>query len=180
DRDNRKMAFAKRRDTSLTEEKDGFSPDASAMRRAISAAREGIQEGESPFGACIVLDGDPISVAHNQVWGSIDITQHAEIVAISEACRRLGSPHLTGAVLYSTCEPCPMCFSACHWADLQRVVCGAEIADAAHLGFRELTISNRTMKRLGGSDVEITAGFLRDECLVLFDEWLKRPDRKVY
>ncbi len=159
---------------------DAFMPDAGAMRRAIEVAREGISQGESPFGACIVLDGRVISTAHNRVWELTDITCHAEIAAISEACRRLSAVHLGGAVLYSTCEPCPMCFAAGHWADVARIVYGSGIDDAARLGFRELAISNRVMKNHGGSQVAITPAFLRDECLALFEEWCRRPDRRTY
>ncbi|MDI6720189.1 MAG: nucleoside deaminase [Methanomicrobiales archaeon] len=159
---------------------EAFTPDAGAMQRAIEAAREGVSHGESPFGACIELGGRVISTAHNRVWELTDITCHAEIVAISEACRRLSAVHLPGAVLYSTCEPCPMCFAAAHWADIARIVYGSGIGDAAGLGFRELTLSNRMMKNHGGSRIEITPGFLRDECLAVFREWSRRADRRTY
>jgi len=121
-----------------------------------------------------------LAVAHNCVFSSTDITCHAEIAAIREACSVTGDVHLTGAICYATCEPCPMCFAACHWADIARLVYGAEIQDAAGLGFRELTIPDRTMKEVGGSGIEITGGFLRDECLSLFAEWRVRPDRRTY
>ncbi len=174
------MAFAIRRDVEVPGEERRYLPEAKAMRRAIAAARDGIGQGESPFGACIVLEGEVIGTAHNCVWGSTDITRHAEIVAISEACKRLSRIHLSGAVLYATCEPCPMCYAASHWADIERIVFGAEISDAARFGFRELSIPNLTMKELGGSGIEIIPGFLRDECLALFEEWAQRPDRKTY
>jgi tRNA(Arg) A34 adenosine deaminase TadA len=73
-----------------------------------------------------------------------------------------------------------MCFSAIHWAKISTIVFGARIGDARALGFSELTIPNETMKREGGSPVELAPDFLRDECLVLFREFAARPDRKMY
>lgn len=150
------------------------------MRLAIRKAREGIDAGQTPFGACIVRDGEVVSCAHNQVWQAMDITCHAEMVAIREACRKLKTVELSGCEIYSTCEPCPMCFSACHWAKLARVVYGARIADAQTLGFSELTIPNHHMKQVGGSPLSLVPDFLRDECLDLFRLWASRPDAKPY
>jgi tRNA(Arg) A34 adenosine deaminase TadA len=73
-----------------------------------------------------------------------------------------------------------MCFTAIHWAKLRRVTHGASIADAAAADFSELTISNEKMKSLGGSGVEIVAGFCREECVALFKQWLARDDRRGY
>ena len=150
------------------------------MRLALQKAHEGVAAGQTPFGACVVRGDEPVAVAHNVVLRTTDITAHAEVTAIREACRALGTIDLGGCMIYSTCEPCPMCFSACHWANLDRIVYGASIADAARCGFRELSVSNADMKRLGGSRVEIQPGFLRDEALALFDAWMRQPSRRVY
>ena len=150
------------------------------MRKAIARAMEGVESGQSPFGACIVADGQVISCEHNIVWDSTDITAHAEITAIRKACRKLGTIDLSGSVIYSTTEPCPMCFAACHWAKISKIVYGARIEDARKFGFSELTISNRKMKESGGSDIEIVADFLRQENIALFEEWSDRKDKKVY
>ncbi|HPT99677.1 MAG TPA: nucleoside deaminase [Armatimonadota bacterium] len=150
------------------------------MRMAIEKAREGVAQGGSPFGACIVRDGEVVACAHNRVWQETDITAHAEIVAIREACRKLGTIDLSGCEIYSTCEPCPMCFAACHWARLDRVIFGARIADAAACGFNELHLSNREMKEKGGSPVEITGDFLRDECVELFRSWRGKEEGRTY
>ena len=150
------------------------------MRLAIARAREGVAAGQTPFGACIVRGDDAVAVSHNVVLRATDITAHAEVTAIREACRALGTIDLGGCVIYSTCEPCPMCFSACHWANLDRIVYGASIADAARCGFRELSISNSDMKRLGGSRIAIEAGYLRDEAVELFAHWMRLPGRQVY
>jgi guanine deaminase len=154
--------------------------DEELMRRAIAAARDGIENGQTPFGACIARDGQVVVAAHNNVWAGTDITAHAEIVAIRAACRKLGSVDLSGCAIYSTAEPCPMCFSACHWAKLERIVFGARIADAQAAGFGELTISNEQMKALGRSGVAIAGDFLRDECVALFALWSARPDKRAY
>ena len=154
--------------------------DEKFMRLAIEKAMEGIQKGQSPFGACIVKARKVIGCAHNVVWETTDSTAHAEIHAIREACKVLGTIDLSGCDLYSTCEPCPMCFSACHWAKISRVIHGTRIADARRLGFSELTIPNGTMKRLGSSPVELLGDFLRKENLALLQTWSKAGNRRVY
>src|SRR3990172_5321012 len=141
------------------------------MRLAIDKARQGIKNGQTPFGVCISKDEDVISCVHNIVWESMDITAHAEIHAIREACRKSNTIDLSECVIYSTCEPCPMCFSACHWAKISTIVYGTRIEDAKKLGFSELTISNKEMKKFGDSRIEIVGDFLRDENLKLFELW---------
>ena len=150
------------------------------MRLAIEKAREGMEKGQSPFGACVVKNGEVISCVHNVVWQTTDITAHAEVHAIREACKKLGVVDLEGCVIYSTCEPCPMCFSAIHWANISKIVFGGRIADAQDGGFSELTISNEEMKKLGGSPVEIVAGFMKKENVELFEEWGRLEKRRVY
>ncbi|MBU0469510.1 MAG: nucleoside deaminase [Candidatus Omnitrophica bacterium] len=150
------------------------------MQMAMEKAREGVQKGQTPFGACIVKDNKVLSCVHNTVWKTTDITAHAEVQAIRKACKEINYIDLSGSVIYSTCEPCPMCFSAIHWANISTIVYGAKIKDAKSAGFHELTISNRRMKKIGGSPVEIIEGFLRKENVELFKEWLNRSDRKTY
>ncbi len=147
------------------------------MRTAIRKASRGVKAGQTPFGACIVRAGKVVACEHNRVWADGDITAHAEINAIRAACRRLKSVDLTGCTVYSTCEPCPMCFSACHWARFERIVYGASIADARKAGFNELGISNRRMSRLGGGKARITSGVLRAECRRLLSGWSGRGGR---
>lgn len=154
--------------------------DEQCMRRAIAKARAGILRGQTPFGACIVKGGKVISCEHNVVWRTGDITAHAEIHAIRKACRKLGTIDLSGCVIYSTCEPCPMCFAACHWARIGRIVYGASIADARRAGFNELDVSNRDMKRRARSLVEILGGVLREENILLFRDWAAKKHSKAY
>lgn len=150
------------------------------MRLAIGKARQGVAAGQSPFGACIARSGEVVSCEHNVVWETTDITAHAEIHAIREACRKLGTIDLSGSIIYSTCEPCPMCFSACHWARISRIVYGASIRDAQASGFHELAIANTRLKELGGSRVEIAGDFLRDEAVALFHLFEQQPNKRTY
>lgn len=154
--------------------------DEKFMQLAIAKAREGMRKGQTPFGAVIVKDGEVISQVHNVVWQTTDITAHAEVHAIREACRKLGSIDLSGCVIYSTCEPCPMCFSAIHWAKIDRIVFGARIEDAESAGFNELHISNEEMKSRGGSAVEIQADFMREENRRVFQEFIEHPQKRIY
>ncbi|PYT29122.1 MAG: nucleoside deaminase [Acidobacteria bacterium] len=142
------------------------------MRLAIEKAREGIQHGQTPFGACIARAGEVVSCTHNVVWETMD--------TIREACRKLQTIDLSGYVIYSTCEPCPMCFAACHWARISRIVYGANIQDAQRSGFHELTIPSTRMKELGGSPVEIAGDFLRDEAVELFNFFDQQPHKRTY
>lgn len=147
------------------------------MQLAIEKAREGIEAGQTPFGACIVRGNDVIACAHNGVWQTTDITAHAEIQAIRLACKKLKTVELSGSIIYSTCEPCPMCFSAIHWARIEKIVYGASIVDAQKAGFNELEISNDDMKMFGKSSIEVIGGILEDECRELFHRWFEKESR---
>jgi tRNA(Arg) A34 adenosine deaminase TadA len=157
-----------------------IEPDERLMRSAIRKARQGVQKGQTPFGACVSRGGEVVALAHNTVWRSGDPTAHAEVNAIRKACRALGSIDLSGCVIRSTCEPCPMCFAPIHWARLDAVVFGARIADARRLGFNDLAVSDRTLKRLARSPVLLVGDYLRDECLELFRTWRAGPARRAY
>ncbi len=150
------------------------------MRRAVEVARQGVEEGQTPFGACIVRGGEEVACEHNVVWAATDITAHAEVHAIRVACRRLGTVDLSGCEIYTTCEPCPMCFAACHWARLDRIVFGARIEDAREAGFSELSLTNEEMKERGGSPVQVTGGVAREACRELFRLWRERPGSRPY
>ncbi len=155
------------------------------MKLAIEKATEGIEWGQTPFGAVVARkDGDcgfeVVSVEHNEVWAETDITEHAEINAIRKACARLGSIKLVDCIIVSTTEPCPMCFAAIHWAGISKIYYGTSITDAKKAKFNELTISNEKMKELGGSPVEMEGGILVEENLTLFDMWKEREDKRTY
>ena len=150
------------------------------MHMALREASRGMRAGQGgPFGACVVRDGAIVAVAHNRVLVTGDPTQHAEVVAIGRAARLLGTHVLTGCTIYSTTEPCPMCFSAIHWAQIDRIVFGTGIADVKRLGFNELSISNRTLRRLGRSGVVLDqAG--RRECTELLTAWAAMETKTTY
>ena len=150
------------------------------MQEAIEKARKGIVAGQTPFGACLVQGTRVIACEHNRVWKDQDVTAHAEIVALRRACRVLKTIDLSSCVLYSTCEPCPMCFSACHWARIPRIVYGASIRDAAQAEFHELHISNVRLRSLGQLGVDLVGGVLRKECRGLFSEWQNQAQCRPY
>ena len=154
--------------------------DEDFMQVAIEKARYGVQNGQSPFGACVVKNGEVISSGSNTVWKDGDITAHAEIKAIRKACKKLNSVDLSGCIVYSTCEPCPMCFTACYWARISKIVYGARIKDAKGFGFNEMLVSNEQMKSLGKSKIEIKGDILRDKCIEVFKQWALQKDRKTY
>lgn len=141
------------------------------MRRAVEVCRKGIASGQSPFGSVIVREGRIVAEAHNTVWQDTDPTAHAEVNVIRIACRSLERIDLTGSTLYTTCEPCPMCLAASHWARVDRVIFGASIADADAAGFSELSVPAASLARQGGSPILVEPGPLRDECRALFDAW---------
>ena len=155
-------------------------PDPAFMRRAIREARRNLRTLEGgPFGACIVRDGTLIAAARNTVLRN-DATCHAEINAIRKASRKLGTFDLSGCVIYTTTEACPMCFSAVHWARVGTIVSGTRIQDAKRAGFHELEISNVRLRKLGKSRVKLIEGFLRDEALELLESWARLPGRRSY
>jgi tRNA(Arg) A34 adenosine deaminase TadA len=153
------------------------------MELAIEQSRAAISKGQTPFGAVIVrgegAHAELVVAAHNVVFETTDITAHGEVNAIRLACRKLKTIDLRGCTIYSSTEPCPMCFSAIHWAGMQRIVFGAAIADAKRAGFNELSISNEEMKARGGSTVEVVGGVLKAEAAAVFNEFLARG-AKVY
>ena len=151
--------------------------DADFMRLAIQAAWQGLGKGEMPFGACIVRKEQVLSVSHNSAKANIDTTAHAEVQAIREASRQLRTLELAGCVIYSTCEPCPMCFTACLWAKIGRIVYACRIEDAEKAGIRQIPISSSRMKQLGQSDVQLVGDVLREESLRLFEAWSRGKTR---
>jgi tRNA(Arg) A34 adenosine deaminase TadA len=150
------------------------------MKLAIDKAREGVALGQSPFGCAIAYRDDVVAIAHNRVLQTTDITAHAEINALREACRQLRRIHLTDCVVASTCEPCPMCMAALHWARVAEVHFGSTIEDASSAGFNELRLPAAELLRAGGSSVRLIPGLLRDECRAVFQEFNARPNRVVY
>jgi guanine deaminase len=150
------------------------------MQLAIDKCRHGLALGQSPFGCAIARDGHVLSSSHNSVVLTTDITAHAEVNAIREACKTVGDIFLEGAIVATTCEPCPMCMAALHWARVDTVYYGATIADADSAGFNELQLPAAELLRLGGSKLKLVSDVMQKECCKLFDEWKANPQRVVY
>ncbi len=156
-------------------------PNSRWMKLALCSAQWGIKRSAGgPFGAVIVYKGRALSVAHNTVLKKNDPTCHAEINAIREASRKLKTFDLRHCVIYSTTEPCPMCFAAIHWARIPLVVYGTGIRDVARRGFNELFISNQRMKQIGKSKVRVKPDFMKEECLRLLEDWDQKAGKKTY
>ena len=147
------------------------------MRIAIRTAEKGIDNGDMPFGACLVdKNGTVVAIARNRVKTRADVTAHDEVEAIREAGRKLLLPDLKGLCLYATCEPCSMCFSACLWSKLSRIVYAARIEDGERFGIISIPIPCSRMRQLSHSDVEIVGDVLRDESVMLFATWSAAND----
>ncbi|MCX6737031.1 MAG: nucleoside deaminase [Candidatus Parcubacteria bacterium] len=151
------------------------------MLAAIKAAEKGISNASGgPFGACLTQNGKVISIGYNTVLKDQNPTSHAEINAIKEACKKLKKWDLSGCEIYSTTEPCPMCFSAISWARIKKITYGTSISDVKKLGFNELLISNDTMNKLGKAKIKITKGYMLKECQSLLSQWKKTSNKKTY
>jgi guanine deaminase len=107
------------------------------LARAVKLAEDEIEKGAGPFGAVIVRKGEIISEAVNGVVHSIDPTAHAEILAIRQAAKILGSHDLSDCILYTSCEPCPMCLGAIYWSGIKKIYYAADRKDAAAAGFND-------------------------------------------
>jgi tRNA(Arg) A34 adenosine deaminase TadA len=150
------------------------------MQLAIAQARKNIAVMQGgPFGACVVKKNKVIATAHNKVLVS-DATAHAEINAIRKASKKLKTHDLSGCIIYSTTEPCPMCFTACNWAKFDAVIYGNNIRDARKIGFNEFNISSYRMKKLGKAKMRLIGGIMRKECNRLLKDWNKLKNKKLY
>ena len=150
------------------------------MKLAIKEARKNFKSlSGGPFGACIVRDRRVIAVSRNTVLKN-DATCHAEINAIRIASRKLKTYDLSDCVIYSTTEPCPMCFAAIHWARIKRIIYGTKTSDAKKAGFNELNISDARLASLGKSKIRLFGGVLVNECKDLLKEWPKLANIALY
>ena len=152
--------------------------DLLAMSHALTHASANVAEGGGPFGAVIVTPAGALIGAANRVVATNDPTAHAEVEAIREACRQLGTFNLSGCILYSSCEPCPMCLMACQWARLDRVWYAATAEDAARAGFDDLAFY-RALR--GESALPTPVGHLpHPEHLAPFERWAAYAPRVPY
>jgi len=150
------------------------------LKIALEEARAGIENDDGgPFGAVIVREGVVISKAHNEVLRRNDPTAHAEILAIREASAVLGSFDLSTCEIYSTSQPCPMCFAAIFWARIRRLFYGTTREDVAGIGFDDRLIYNVIRGEAEAEEMEVV-NVDRDRCIEVLEEWERRPGRRVY
>lgn len=149
------------------------------LKQAIALAVENVRHQGGPFGALIVRGGVVIATGQNQVTRTNDPTAHAEIVAVREACRVLGSFQLDGCDVYSSCEPCPMCLGALYWARPAHIYFAATQDQAAAAGFDDSFIYREL--RAAASDRTIpTVHVPDDEATRPFEEWTRLPEKTEY
>jgi len=150
------------------------------MQQAIQRAVDNVRSGQGgPFGAIVVKDGRVVAVGANSVTKTNDPTAHAEVNAIREACRALGTFQLNGCDIYTSCEPCPMCLGAIYWARPDRVFFAATASDAAAAGFDDSFIYEEL--KLAQQDRKIPLEpLMREAGLEPFREWTNKSDRVNY
>jgi guanine deaminase len=148
------------------------------MKEALNEDLKGIKnKAGGPFGCVIVHKGKIISKGHNKVTSSFDPTAHAEIVAIRSASKKLKTFNLKDCELYTTCEPCPMCFAAIHWARISKVYYACNRKDAAKIGFDDKEIYD-ILKGKKKEKQFTTKQIDRQECLIAFKEWKTKKGKR--
>ena len=150
------------------------------MSEAITLSLRNIHTGNGgPFAAVVVKDGTIIARGANSVTTENDPTAHAEIVAIREACRALGTFQLTGCTVYTTCEPCPMCLGALYWARPDKIFYANTRADAKAAGFDDDFIYDELVLPIERRSIPMVQ-LMRDDALVTFTEWHHKTDKIKY
>ncbi len=150
------------------------------LKAAIQLSLEGVHGNlGGPFGAVIVRDEVVIARGQNLVTSSHDPTAHAEVVAIRAACEELGTHSLEGCQIFSSCEPCPMCLAAIHWARLDSLTFAATREDAAQAGFDDELLYRELALPLAERSIP-TSVALRDEAQVAFEAWKAKSDKTPY
>jgi tRNA(Arg) A34 adenosine deaminase TadA len=152
------------------------------MRRAIELARQSaiVERTGSPFGCVIVRDGEVVSEGVNRVPASNDPTAHAEVVAIRNACATLGTYVLAGCTMYTTGEPCPMCYAAAWWARIEEIYHSSTIRDALAYGAFDDEAIYEAITRPGPERRVPARELLRDEMVEVWQAFAKIPDRIHY
>ena len=150
------------------------------MEQAIALATENVTSGRGgPFGAVIVKDGQVLATGVNHVTEWNDPTAHAEVVAIREACRKLGAYWLEGCDVYTSCEPCPMCLAAIYWSHCRGIYYGNSAADAARIGFDDSFLYDQMRKPLDQRSIPIR-NILADKAWESFAAWEASPFKVKY
>ena len=151
------------------------------IREAIKQADKGITNNEGgPFGAIVVKNGEIVGRGNNKVTSTNDPTAHAEMVAIRDACKNLSSFQLDDCIIYSSCEPCPMCLGAIYWARPERVVYAATAEDADKIaGFDDSFIYTELATEPGKRKIP-ALNALREEGVKIFEAWKAKEDKILY
>lgn len=164
--------------------KDSFiitPEDREFMRMAIELSRKSVLTGGGPFGAVIVRDGEVLASGSNSVTLLNDPTAHAEVSAIREACGREKNFKLEGAVMYSSCEPCPMCLSAIYWAGISKLYYANTREDAAAIGFDDSFIYDQIPLAPEKRSVPtIPMEIIHPESIRVFEMWDEKEDKVEY
>ena len=153
--------------------------DKEYMREAIRLADESVKNGGGPFGAVIVRDGEIVAGSSNSVTRDNDPTAHAEVNTIRQACRKLGTFDLSDCVIYTSCEPCPMCFGAIYWSHISRIYYGNTKKDAADIDFADDFIY-KELEQHKEDRIVPAIPLLRREALKTFRAWRDKKDKVEY
>ncbi len=150
------------------------------MSEAVRLSEVALQQGcGGPFGCVIVYKDEIIGRGWNQVLLTNDPTAHAEIMAIREACKKLGAFHLHDCELYTSCEPCPMCLGAIYWAQIRTIYFANTKQDAAAIGFNDSVIYDELNEPRDQRSIKmIPIG--RQDALKVFELWIEKGDKKLY
>ena len=150
------------------------------MQEAIELSRAGVENNAGgPFGCVIVKDNKIIGRGHNQVTSTNDPTAHAEIVAIRDACKNLGTFQLEGCEVYTSCEPCPMCLGAIYWARPTVIYYGNTRNDAADIGFDDSMIYDEMKAHINERKIPVI-NLGREDAQKIFVEWINKKDKTSY
>ena len=149
------------------------------VQQVIRLAVDNVRRDGGPFAALVVRDGIVIATGANQVTSTNDPTAHAEICAIREACRVLGSFQLSGCDVYASCEPCPMCLGAIFWARPRRVFFASTREDAGAAGFDDYFIYQQIERAPGERSIPMIHVIDHDAARP-FEEWANKPERTPY
>jgi guanine deaminase len=155
------------------------NPDPAFMHRAVELARENVHRSGGPFAAVVVKDGRIVGEGANSVTASNDPTAHAEINAIRGACRALNTFSLKGCVIYTSCEPCPMCLAAIYWARIEAIYFCGNSADAARAGFDDSFIYEEFQIERDTRTIPARQ-LLSERAWESFQIWIETPDRTEY
>ena len=149
------------------------------MKKAIALSVENVKKGGGPFGAVIVKDGRIIATGTNGVTRHNDPTAHAEVSAIRKASKKLGTFNLEGCVIYTSCEPCPMCLGAVYWAHLDKMYYGNTKTDAKNIGFDDSFIYDEIDLKPENRKLK-SEQILADEAIKAFEAWTNNEDKTEY